>query len=125
MLSFSGKKQKFVSERFTRGTDQRGLRSVYPHATWATHFSLRCQRRRSQSEARSGEGEGRASAPGSSLLQNRKQLLLPGRRDWAGQGAAADGGGGAGSTAGWRGKASVLILPIGARACEPVGVAAA
>lgn len=41
------------------------------------------------------------------------------------EGAAADGGGGAGSTAGWRGKASVLILPIGARACEPVGVAAA
>lgn len=63
--------------------------------------------------------------PEAVCLQNRKQLLLPRRRDWAGQGAAADGGGGAGATAGWRGKASVLILAIGARAWEPVGVAAA
>lgn len=52
-------------------------------------------------------------------------MLFLGRWDWAGQAAAADGGGGAGSTAGWRGQASVLILAIGARACKPVGVAAA
>lgn len=75
--------------------------------------------------ARGTQGGWARPLPEAVCLQNRKQLLTPGRRDWAGQGAAADGGGGAGSTAGWRGKASVLILPIGARACEPVGVAAA
>lgn len=48
-----------------------------------------------------------------------------GRWDWAGQNPAADGGGGAGSAAGWLGRASVLIPAFGARACKPFGVAAA
>lgn len=51
--------------------------------------------------------------------------MFHGRWDWAGQNSAADGGGGAGSAAGWLGRASVLIPALGARACKPFGVAAA
>lgn len=51
--------------------------------------------------------------------------MFRGRWDWAGQNSATDGGGGAGSAAGWLGRASVLILAFGARACKPFGAAAA
>jgi hypothetical protein len=116
-----GRKYKCFSERFAQPGAASRASTHTRHVPHTFAFAATDE----PAGAKHAQGRAGPPPPEAVFLQNRKQLLLPGRRDWAGQGAAADGGGGAGSTAGWRGKASVLILPTGARAWEPVGVAAA